>query len=85
MLKRLVLVGIRGYRKTGGGARWFGIDCNFEPSCSAYSEEAIVRFGLLRGLTMTWSRLRRCNRPDVTCKCLEPVPQGFDDVETRGR
>ncbi|MFL1465055.1 membrane protein insertion efficiency factor YidD [Marinobacter sp. HN1S83] len=85
MLKALALKGIRFYRKTGGGTRWFGIDCNFEPSCSAYSEEAIVRFGLFPGLKLTWSRLRRCNRPDAICKCLEPVPRDIEYVETSRR
>lgn len=63
------------YRHTGGGRRWFGVDCNFEPSCSAYTEEAIRRHGLKWGVRLGWHRIRRCARRDVVCKCLEPVPE----------
>ncbi|MCW8194090.1 membrane protein insertion efficiency factor YidD [Proteobacteria bacterium 005FR1] len=65
---------IAAYRRSGGGDRWFGIDCNFQPTCSAYAEGAIRRFGLAAGLRLTRDRLRRCNRRDSFCKCLEPVP-----------
>lgn len=72
MLRRFVLWSIRRYRETGGGMRWFGVDCNFEPSCSAYAEAVIVQFGLFRGARLALDRLRRCNRRDAVCKCLEP-------------
>ncbi|MBW7470869.1 membrane protein insertion efficiency factor YidD [Marinobacter sp. F4218] len=83
MLKTLALKAIGFYRRTGGGIRWFGIDCNFEPSCSAYSEEAIRQFGLRKGLALTFHRLRRCNRSDAICKCIEPVTWDIEHVETR--
>ena len=66
------------YRASGGGRRWFGIDCNFEPSCSAYTETAIRRHGLTAGMRLGWNRIRRCNRHDAVCKCLEPVPERID-------
>lgn len=72
MLTRFVLWLIGRYRATGGGMRWFGVDCNFEPSCSAYAQAVIGEFGLWRGLRLTFNRLRRCNRADAVCKCLEP-------------
>ncbi len=80
MLTRLVLAAIRRYRASGGGYRWFGVDCNFEPSCSAYTEEAIRRFGLWRGGVLARRRIRRCRMPDTWCKCLEPVPETLDDA-----
>ncbi|MAD73525.1 MAG: alpha-hemolysin [Rheinheimera sp.] len=73
-MQRLLLWLIRRYRKTGGGMRWFGIDCNFEPSCSAYTYTAIKRFGSRRGIALGWQRIKRCNRHDSFCKCIEPVP-----------
>jgi putative component of membrane protein insertase Oxa1/YidC/SpoIIIJ protein YidD len=75
MLKALALRAIARYRDTGGGYRWFGVDCNFEPSCSAYAQQAIGRFGLYRGLSLAWNRIRRCRARDCVCKCLEPVPE----------
>jgi hypothetical protein len=62
------------YRGSGGGVRWFGVACNFEPSCSAYAEEAIRRFGARRGLCLALGRVRRCNRRDLPARLADPVP-----------
>ena len=35
--------------------------CNFTPSCSHYSVQAIEEYGALRGLVMTFDRLSRCH------------------------
>ena len=34
--------------------------CRFEPTCSAYAHEAIVRHGLLRGVALAMWRLLKC-------------------------
>jgi putative component of membrane protein insertase Oxa1/YidC/SpoIIIJ protein YidD len=73
-VKRLLLGAIQRYRSSGGGKRWFGIDCNFEPSCSAYTYTAIERFGLRRGVLLGWQRIKRCSHRGSFCKCIEPVP-----------
>jgi len=35
--------------------------CRFYPSCSAYAEEAVGRFGVLRGLRIALMRLLHCH------------------------
>jgi uncharacterized protein len=35
--------------------------CKYEPTCSRYAAQAIVRFGILRGLVLAGWRLMRCN------------------------
>jgi putative membrane protein insertion efficiency factor len=35
--------------------------CRFYPTCSAYSAEAIARYGAFRGLLLTVKRLSRCH------------------------
>ncbi|PKP22683.1 MAG: hypothetical protein CVU05_02910 [Bacteroidetes bacterium HGW-Bacteroidetes-21] len=36
-------------------------DCDFSPSCSRFSYQAIHEFGVLRGIILTADRLTRCN------------------------
>jgi putative membrane protein insertion efficiency factor len=38
-----------------------GSGCRFEPSCSAYAEEAIARHGFFCGVRLGVSRLLRCH------------------------
>jgi uncharacterized protein len=35
--------------------------CKYEPSCSAYAEQAVREYGILRGLVLAGWRLLRCN------------------------
>jgi putative membrane protein insertion efficiency factor len=39
----------------------YGQVCRFHPSCSAYSLEALRRFGFVRGSYLTIRRLLRCH------------------------
>jgi len=58
------------YRTTLSKAR--GPVCNFNPSCSGFSQQAIEKYGFGTGLLMTTDRLLRCNQ------CLKPssYPRG---------
>ena len=48
--------------------------CRYEPTCSAYAEQAIREYGILRGLVLAGWRLLRCN----------PFSHGgFDPVEAQ--
>lgn len=48
--------------------------CKYEPTCSAYAEQAIRELGVLRGLVVAGWRLARCN----------PLSHGgYDPLEDR--
>jgi putative membrane protein insertion efficiency factor len=50
---------------------WVPSSCRFEPSCSRYTEQAIVKYGLLKGSWMGAKRIARC----------QPFnPGGYDPV-----
>lgn len=34
--------------------------CRFEPSCSVYAKEAIIKHGIFKGAWLTMKRLLRC-------------------------
>jgi putative membrane protein insertion efficiency factor len=49
------------------------IRCRFRPTCSVYSEEAMLAHGFPKGVWLTTSRLFRC-MPWVPLGTSDPVP-----------
>ncbi len=59
-LPQRVLIGlVRGYRLLL--SPWLGSSCRFEPTCSAYSLEALQRHGAAAGTYLTAARIVRCH------------------------
>lgn len=54
---------------------WLGNSCRFEPSCSAYSLQALEQHGALRGAALTTGRLLRCH--PWCAGGHDPVPDRF--------
>jgi putative membrane protein insertion efficiency factor len=69
-MKRIVLLALRLYRRVLSPA--LGPCCRFEPSCSAYAEEAVCVHGVARGLALAAWRLLRCH--PFARAGLDPVP-----------
>ena len=50
---------IKLYQKTVSPV--MGRRCKYHPSCSEYAVQAVIKFGILRGLVLAGWRLLRCN------------------------
>ena len=57
--RRALITLVRGYRFFL--SPWLGSSCRFEPTCSHYTEQAIAKYGLLRGSWMGARRIARCH------------------------
>jgi uncharacterized protein len=57
-VKKVGILLIRAYRVAFA---WLPSPCRYEPSCSHYTEQAIERYGLLRGSWMGAKRISRCH------------------------
>ena len=55
----LLSLPVRGYRLFI--SPYFGWNCRFEPTCSAYALEALQRHGAIRGSWLTLRRIARCH------------------------
>ena len=58
-MKRVLISLIRGYALLL--SPFLGNNCRYVPSCSAYMQEAIERFGAWRGLWLGLKRIGRCH------------------------
>ena len=58
-MREVAVLPIRAYRKLFSPL--VGARCKYYPSCSAYAEQAIREYGILRGLILAGWRLLRCN------------------------
>lgn len=72
-MKRAFLLLIGAYRRWISPA--FPRRCRYEPTCSAYTAEAVRRFGVLRGALLGAWRLLRCN--PFSHGGFDPVPDRF--------
>lgn len=68
--KALLVALLHAYRYAISPA--LGPACRYEPTCSVYAQEAIERFGALKGSALALRRLLRCH--PFASGGLDPVP-----------
>tara|TARA_B100000686_G_scaffold116153_1_gene123496 strand:+ start:91 stop:312 length:222 start_codon:yes stop_codon:yes gene_type:complete len=71
-MKSIILFFITLCQKSSGGKRLFGIDCNFKPTCSEYTKQAIFELGLFKGLICGLKRIRKFTDKDLIQKISDP-------------
>lgn len=70
MIKRFFLIFIKLYQYILSPV--LGPSCRFYPTCSNYAYEAILRYGLLKGLIFALKRIVRCH--PFNEGGIDPVP-----------
>ena len=63
---------VTGYQQYLRGATHGAVRCRFRPTCSVYSQAAVGRHGIGRGLVLTVQRIWRC-RGDVPLDTEDPL------------
>jgi putative membrane protein insertion efficiency factor len=58
-----------------------GANCRFQPTCSEYAREALLRHGFRRGAALAAKRIARCHPWDGGG--YDPVPSDSADPNTR--
>ncbi|WP_282446710.1 membrane protein insertion efficiency factor YidD [Shewanella sp. 1CM18E] len=74
MFKQISLKLIHRYQASGGSKKLLNIECNFEPTCSEYTKQCIIKYGAVKGWRLGLSRIKRCNQPDLCQKIYDEVP-----------
>lgn len=73
-MRKLLIGLITGYRYLI--SPFLGSHCRYHPTCSAYTEEAIRRFGVVHGSVLGLRRISRCHPWHEGG--LDPVPDKKD-------
>lgn len=62
---------------------WLGMNCRFQPTCSAYAIEALETHGVLKGSWLLLRRIARCHPWGGSG--YDPVPCDRDTQDSRRR
>jgi hypothetical protein len=70
-LARLAALPVRAYRLLL--SPWLGLNCRYQPTCSAYALEALEKHGAIRGTWLAMRRIARCHPGGGSG--YDPVPE----------
>lgn len=80
LLQRFIVRQIDAYQAKRLGMGAFRVECNFEPSCSQYTKQAVLYYGAVKGTVLGIRRIRRCSDRDQVGTRHDPLVMDCDHV-----
>ncbi len=61
-MRKIITCFISFYKKTISPIfHYLGIDCKYYPTCSEYTKQAIIKYGVIKGMLLGIKRILKCN------------------------
>ena len=80
LLQNLIVRAIDAHQSKRAGLGVYRVECNFEPSCSEYTKQAVVHYGAIKGAAMGVKRIRRCCDRDQVGTRHDPLVTDCEHV-----
>ena len=80
LLRNLIVRLIDAHQSKRAGVDVYRVECNFEPSCSEYSKQAVLHYGVIKGALLGAKRIRRCCDRDQVGTRRDPLVTDCDHV-----
>lgn len=73
LLQNMLIRVIDAHQSTRAGVGVYRVECNFEPSCSEYTKQAIAHYGAVKGVMVGMRRISRCCERDQVGTRYDPL------------
>lgn len=80
LMQKLIVKLIDTHQAKRAGVGVYRVECNFEPSCSEYTKQAVLHYGAIRGTVLGVRRIRRCCDRDQVGTRPDPLLGDLDHV-----
>ncbi len=80
LMQKFIVRMIDAHQAKHAGMGVYRVECNFEPSCSEYTKQAVLRYGAIRGSVLGIKRIRRCSDRDQVGTRADPLMAEYDHV-----
>ena len=80
LLQKFIVSMIDKHQAEHAGINAYRVECNFEPSCSEYTKQAVLHYGAVKGSLLGAKRIKRCCARDQVGTREDPLVLEGDHV-----